>query len=122
MAWYLSYVGEDEEAKRWSDTYGGELAPSRVINHLGEVEIKERFDYTGKYKRIAGYELTVLGGEDEDGNRVRKRKKTVYIFQCKGCNYKTESEKKNFGERYIHAKCGQEKGHYQLIDTLIVEE
>lgn len=116
MAWYLAYTGEDESAQHWSDTFGGEMTPSSLINRLDTVSLEEVKDYTGKYSCYAGTKLIL----SEEALAALPPKKTVYIFKCSSCGYRTEDSRKDFGDRYIHSRCGQDS-RYELVDSVQVE-
>lgn len=118
MAWYLSYTGEDEAAQEWSEVFGGEMTPSSLINRLDMVTLEEvRGTDGGRYSFFAGLKLVL---SEEAIAAMPPKMKTVYIFKCSKCGYRTEDHRKDFGDRYVHAQCGQDS-RYTLIDSVKVE-
>lgn len=118
MSWYLTYTGEDEGALNWSETFGGDMAPSSLINRLDKVTLEEvRGRDGGSYSFFAGMKLVL---SEEAIAAMPPKMKTVYIFKCSKCGYRTEDHRKDFGERYVHAQCGQDS-RYNLVDSVKVE-
>ncbi len=104
LAWFLIYEGEDETAKNWSGTFGSDVPPTRVINHLDHFKLVDNKDRSGKYPRVRGLKFVL---KPEYVSSLPARKKKVYIFECVNCKNRTEG-KKNMGERFIHRQCGQD--------------
>lgn len=119
LAWYLCYFGDDKEALHWSNTFGGEVAASTLINRLDQVELTEVMGYSPfhSYRRFAGM---CLSFKEEFLAKKPPKMKTVYIFKCDCCGFRMEDPRKNFGEKYVHSQCGQEST-YELVDTIKVE-
>lgn len=119
MAWYLTYTGTDEEARHWSGTFGGDIAPSTLLNKLDSCELVENTGYNElkRYRFNAGLKLTF---SEKVLVTLPPKMKTFYIWKCSHCGYRTEDSRRNFGERYVHGQCGQDS-RYELVDTVKVE-
>lgn len=118
LSWFLTYTGDNEEAREWSGTFGSDIAPARVVNHLDQFKLVENYDRSGSYKRVRGLKFVL---KPEYVSSLPPRKKTVHIWACQNCGNRTEGNK-TFGENYIHRQCGQTLGKYVLVDTITVEE
>lgn len=105
MAWYLAYDGFDDDAIHWSGTFGGEMAPATLINRLDDCILEETRGHDGGRSFFAGMKLTL---SEEGLAKMKPKTRSVYIFKCDKCGYRTEDKRRDFDENYVHKQCGQD--------------
>lgn len=118
MAWYLSYVGDDEGAIKWSGTFGGEMRPQSVLKNM-EIELEEVRGHRlyGSSSFYAGEKVRLT---EKAMEKLKPRMKTIKVYACTVCNYRIEDDRKDFEYRFVHRPCGDE-AYFKLHSTHKVE-